>query len=512
VYAGILEGNTTALWIRRLNELNATRLPDTEDASLPFWSPDSRSLAFFAGGKLKKIDPSGGPAQTICDAGFFLGGTWSREGVILLGGSNRPISRVPPAGDAVQPLLKLDAAHKETSQGWPHFLPDGRHFVYTSTSVESGKVGIYVASLDSSQPRLLIENAASATYVFPGLLVFGRGRSLMAQAFDAAKLELSGEPFPVVDQVDNTRSSFAYSASSNGVLVYQHNQSAVTGSQPVWYNREGKRLSAAGEPRLYTQGSLSPDEKRFAAQIRDPNTRINDLWTLELASGILSRITSGTASKNTVYWSPDGREVLFSSSKSGVMNLFRKPAGGGDDRLVQASAKSIYPLGWLSDGSITFRSDNSFLRLSPSPGAKPETLFKSDHSIDELRVSPDGRWATYNSNETGRNEVYIVAFPSFTERRQVSNNGGAQGYWRKDGKELFYLSLNGNLVSVPLKPGPTLEPGIPKILFPTRLTVEPLYDQFAATGDGQRFLVIEPVETAATPFTIVLNWPAGLKK
>ena len=239
-----------------------------------------------------------------------------------------------------------------------------------------------------------------------------------------------------------------------------------------------------------------------------------DIWLLDLSSNILSRVTSDPANKDTVAWSPDGREILFSSNKSGTLNLYRKMVGGGDEQLIQASAEVVYPAEWLKDGSFLYMNfqGKSFYRLAPGAGSKPETLLKTEYLKDEPRVSPDGHWVSYNTNESGRWEVYIAAFPSFTERRQVSNNGGFQGYWRKDGNELFYLSLDGNLVSVPIKPGPALEAGIPKVLFPTRIPVQPTWDQFAVTGDGQRFLVLESIEGEAKPFTIVLNWPAAVRR
>jgi Tol biopolymer transport system component len=320
----------------------------------------------------------------------------------------------------------------------------------------------------------------------------------------------------VADQVGRAELTLnsIYSASPNGALVYRSEISAAADLQPAWYNREGKRLASVGEPRVYRQGALSPDEKRFAAQIVDPKVGTSDIWLLDLSSGILSRMTSDPANKDTVEWSPDGREILFSSNQTGVLNLYRKVVGGGDAQLIQASTEAVFPAEWLKDGSMTFMDLNgkSFYRLAPGGGSKPETLLKTEYMKDEPRVSPDGRWVAYNTNESGRWEVYIAAFPSFTERRQVSNNGGVQGYWRKDGKELFYLSLDGNLVSVPIKPGPTLENGIPKVLFPTRIPVQFNFDQFAVTGDGQRFLLLEAIESEAKPFTVVLNWPAAVKR
>jgi len=515
-YTGITSGAKTMLWLRRLDAVQAAALPGTEDSRLPFWSPDSRFIGYFANGKLRKIDANGGPPQILCDTPTFLGGTWNRDGIIVLGKTNGPLHQVTSAGGEPKPLLQLDTARKETGQGWPHFLPDGRHFLYASLSSEVGKGGIYLGSIGSQESRRLLDTVSNASFVSPGLLLFGRGRVLMAQQFDSGKLQLGGDPFPVADLVGRSEvtQNSIYSSSPDGALVYQSEISSAADLQPAWYDRSGKRLGSVGEPRIYRQGTLSPDEKRFAGQILDPRVGTYDIWLLDLTSGILSRMTSDPSTKDTVAWSPDGREILFGSNKSGILNLYRKVVGGGDEQLVQASAEAVYPAEWLKDGSFLYMSfqGKSFYRLPPGAGSKPETLLKTEYSKDEPRVSPDGHWVAYNTDESGRWEVYIASFPGFTERRQVSNNGGVQGYWRKDGKELFYLSLDGNLVSVPIKPGAALEAGIPKILFPTRVPVAPQWDQFAVTGDGQRFLVLESIEGEAKPFTIVLNWTAAARR
>jgi Tol biopolymer transport system component len=282
---------------------------------------------------------------------------------------------------------------------------------------------------------------------------------------------------------------------------------------PVWYDRHGKRLGTAGEPRRYLQFTLSPDERRIAAQVSDPRAGTSDLWVLELASGIFSRMTSDPADDDGAAWSPDGREIFYSSDKRGGRHsLYRKPVGGGDEHLVLAAEESTWAENWLEDGSFLFINQNgrSFYRI-PSGGGEPATLLKTEYFKDEPRVSPDGRWVAYNTGESGRWEVYVASFPSFTERRQVSNNGGVQGFWRKDGRELFYLALDGTMMSVPITPGPTVETGIPQALFATRVAVWQTRDQFAATGDGQRFLLLESTEVEAKPFVVLLNWPASLK-
>ena len=304
-------------------------------------------------------------------------------------------------------------------------------------------------------------------------------------------------------------------SSPNGVLVYQTDASSSTSVQPVWYGRDGKRLALAGPPRVYIQGVLSTDEKHFAAQIVDIVKGSSDIWLLDLTSGILSRITSGSGNKGTPVWSPDGREILFGFRTTSEVDVRRMTIGGGAEQLVQRSTRPVYPGAWLKDGSMLLLGESfgqSFFRITPGTGAEPETLLKTEYSKDGPRVSPDGRWIAYNTDESGRWEVYVAAYPSFTGRRQVSNNGGVQGYWRKDGKELFYLALDGSMVSVAIKPGPPLEAGIPEVLFPTRVRVQPFWDQFAVTGDGQRFLTLDSIETEAKPFTVVLNWPAVARK
>lgn len=509
-------GGKPLLWLRRMDAVQASFLPGTEDATLPFWSPDGRFVAYFANGRLQKVAADGGPPQTICDARGPLGGTWNSDGLIVFGIANQPLQLVSSSGGKPKQWIQLDAVRGETHQGWPHFLPDGAHFFYASFGKELRQSGTYIGSFDGQPPRRLLDTIANASFVSPGLLLFGRGQVMMAQPFDAGKLQLTDEPFAVVDLVGRSPGGRhnTYSSSSGGALVYRSDISSTTNLQPTWRGRDGKLLGTAGEPRPYRQAVLSPDQKWLAAQIVNTRVATSDIWLLELASGILSRMTSDPANKDTVAWSPDGREILFGSDKTGMMSLYRKPVGGGDEQLVHASTDRTYPAEWLKDGSFLFMGANgySFHRLAPGGGSKPATLLTTEFSMDEPRVSPDGRWVAYNTNESGTWEVYVAAFPSFTGRRQISNNGGVQGYWRKDGKELFYLSLDGSVVSVPINSGPVLEAGKPVVLFSSRVPVFPNFDQFAATADGQRFLLLESIDSAPNPFTIVLNWQAAAKR
>ena len=252
----------------------------------------------------------------------------------------------------------------------------------------------------------------------------------------------------------------------------------------------------------------------MAIQIYDPKTASGDIWILELRTGILSRVTAEPRSANTAEWSPDGRDLVYSSNRSGAYVLYRRVLGEARERAILPSMKDLYPSQWLRDGSLLLLNawGRSLLRLAPEEGAKPETLLSTNYSNDEARVSPDGRWVVYNSEESGRWEVYLASFPGFSQRRQVSNHGGVQGCWRRDGKELFYLGLDGAMNSVQVKTEPTLESGIPRRLFQTRIPVNAVWDQYAVTGDGQRFLMFEEPESGARTFGLILNWPVLVKK
>ena len=503
-------GLNSILWLRRLDQPQPTPLTRTEAALLPFWSPDSRFIAYVSRDQLKTVSAAGGTPQVVCLVPVlerFNGGTWSPHGFIVYG-TDKGLYRVQATGGEPKPVLALDKTRGETRQTWPHFLPDGRRFLYTSLGGE--RPGVYLGSIDSQETTRILDHASNVNWVSPGLLLFGRGRTLLAQPFDADTGKLSGTPFRVSDPVARFASKTVFSSSPNGTLVYVTESAVVL--LPTWYDRNGKRLGSVGSPYLYWQVTLSPDEKVLAAHVMDPKDRKSDIWLLDLASGILSRQTSDSSSKDTAVWSPDGREILFSSNRSGVMQLYNKPVGGGEDRLVYGSTQSVYPGEWLRDGSFLFLNDNglSFLRLHPGNGAKVETLLKTDYSKDGPHVSPDGNWVVYNTDESGRWEVYLATFPAFTGRRQISANGGVQGVWRKDGRELFYLSLEGELLSVPIKPGLSPEPGVPKVLFRTRIPVAAQLDQFAATADGQRFLVLESQEGASRPLTVVVDWQAEM--
>jgi DNA-binding winged helix-turn-helix (wHTH) protein/Tol biopolymer transport system component len=519
VFAGVDSDGKERLWFRSLDSLTSRLLPGTEGAFAPFWSPDSRFVAFFADGKLKKIDVTGGTPLKLCDAPCPCGGgTWSRDGIILyvIDAKDGVLYRVPAAGGEPKVVRQLDASRQETTFLMPQFLPDGRHFIYLSGSRSAdGVVGhICLGSLDSQEVKILISRLSNATYAPPGFLIYGQHGMLLAQPFDVSKLRLAGEPFSVAEQVATSPGgAFSwFSTSENGVLVYRAVSSKM--SQLAWYGRDGSRLGPVGEPGMYDVISMSPDDTHLAVQFRTPETTNYDIGTLEVSTGIFFRQTFDPNEDVSAVWSPDGRELIFSSDRRGdeKYDLYRKTVGGGVEVPILESNEGKFAQQWLKDGSILFASANAFYRLPPAGERKPVLLYKTKFFKNAARVSSDGHWVAYQSRESGRWEVYIAAFPAFTEKRPVSTGGGRQPLWRKDGKELLYLSPDGKMMSVDVKGGARLETGVPRILFQYPVRMDNNGQQYSVTGDGKRFIFAEPVEEGSKPFTVVLNWTAGLKR
>ena len=516
--------------LRSMDSLAARPLPGTEEGTYSFWSPDSRFLAFFAGGKLKKIDVAGGPAQTLCDTSG-VGGAWTRDGVIIFGRPSGGLQRVAAEGGVPAPVTSLDASRQENAHLAPRFLPDGRHFLYLVRSTQREQNGIYVGSLDAkpeAQPRQRhVETDTQAEYVpdrrgGPGYLLFLREATLMAQPFDPAGLRLTGSAVPVAEQVGAVPYLATFSASTNGTLAYR---SGAFSTQLAWFDREGRPLGPVGPLGDHRDPALSPDQQRVAFSRHDAGTA--DIWLLELARGAASRFTFHPALDSSSVWSPDGRRIVFASQRDGPGNLYVKLASGaGGEELLLKSAEQMWPVDWSSDGrfvlyvSVGPKSAEDLWVLPAAEGGagpegaprKPVPFAQTQFRERQGAFSPDGRWIAYISDESGRGEVYVQASPGAASgasgKWQVSTTSGANPRWRPDGKELFYIA-GRKMMTVDVKTaGSSFERGVPRPLFDVRTVFTPAVgNHFAVSQDGRRFLINGPAEeTAVTPITVVMNW------
>jgi Tol biopolymer transport system component len=519
-FVAIVQGKRS-LFVRSMASLQAQPLPGTDDAHFPFWSADSRYIGFFSNNKLKKIEAGGGPIQTLCDAQSPYGGTWSAEGVILISLDTKGINRVPAAGGTPTPVLPLDESRKELAQAWPYFLPDGRHFLYQSWNGRSDSSALCVAAIDGSDRKLLLTADSSPAYAAGGYLLFARGTTLMGQSFDIRALKLTGDPFPVVEQIgyNYSNSNSTVSVSATGAMAYLAN--TTMDRELVWFDRSGKRQETVGPAADINDIVLSPDGKRLAMQrLVDTNS---DIWLMDLSRGVPSRFTFDAATEDNPVWSPDGSEIVFSSGAGNadvLLNLYKKPATGvGNPQMLLQTDLAKEATDWSRDGRfIIFHvSDqkNAFdIWILPLFGdGKPYPFLQTQFEESQAHFSPDGHWIAYTSNETGRNEVYVQTFPQSGGKWLVSSGGGAQPHWRGDGKELFYIAPDRTLIAVDVNAGATFETGAPKPLFGTQVNAYNAPNRYVVAPDGQRFLINSAAgEVNQTPITVVLNWTSGLKR
>jgi len=519
-FVALNPGGARVLWVRPLDSPSAQPLPGTEGACYPFWSPDSRFLGFFAGGKLKKIDASGGAPQTLADAQNGLGGSWSREGLILFAPSPQdPIHQVSSSGGASAAVTERAGSPVEISHRWPFFLPDGRHFLYLARNAQPEKSAIYVGSVQSKERKLLVNAESNVAYALPGFLLYCRERTLLAQPFDPSGLRLSGEAFPVGERVQYfvNDASAAFSVSDNGVLVYQAGTAAGE-SQLAWFDRSGKQLETVGAPADYTEPRLSRDGRRVAVGISDSQGR-GDLWLYDFARRTPTRFTFDPARDFASVWSPDDSRIVFCSVRKGPADIYQKilDGTGGVEALLASDAYKI-PNDWSPDGRfIAFQmvDPTAKTRLDLwlfSVSDRKATLFLQTESNERsARFSPDGRWMAYVSDESGKDEVYVQPFPGTGRRWQVSTAGGRHPTWRGDGRDLVYLEPPNKLMAVEVRTEAAFAAGMPKLLFEPRM--KPLVQrQFDVSSDGNRFLInLALEEGASAPVTLVQNWTAGLK-
>jgi eukaryotic-like serine/threonine-protein kinase len=522
-FVGVDEKGGTLLYVRALDSLAAQPLSGTDGAVYPFWSPDSRSIGFFGNGKLKRIEAAGGQPVTLADAAVARGGSWNRDGVIIYTPTPpSPIFRISASGGEPTAITSIDFARGEFSRLFPQFLPDGRHYLYFSPANQKpGTRIVGIGSLDSAENKQLLNVDFTAVYAPPGYLLFRRETTLMAQRFDAGKLELSGDPFPVAEQVgiDGLSYQTLASASDNGVLAYQSVGAGDT--RLVWFDRQGKQLGVVGPPGDYSGLALSPDDKRLAFQQVDPDTGNVDIWLTEFTGGSFSRFTFEPIVEFSPVWSPDGSRIAFAVVE-GPPNLFQKlSSGAGEVVPLFKSPIGKLPSDWSGDGrfiicetvGLTTRWDLWVLSLNGE--SKFEMFLETPNDERRACFAPSGRWIAYESDESGKTEVYVRSFPASGARWQVSAGGGSQPRFARDGKELFYISADRKIMAAPVKTdGVGFESSAPRALFETHILMKDRPgNQFVVTSDGQRFLINSTIAaTWGSPISVVINWmPEGKK-
>ena len=528
-FAGVT-GGRAQLFLRGLDGLTSQPIAGTDGAALPFWSPDSRWIGFFAAGKLRKVEVSGGPVTTLCEAGTSGGGTWNRDGVVLFTTLGFGIMRVSSAGGEAALLMAYDRSQLEWNYTAPSFLPDGQHFVFNISSARREVSGVYLGSLAGSLKRQLLNTQEAALLVTSARpedasLIFAREGALIAQRFDLRQLALAGEPVAIADRVGRVANTFRanFSASSTGVLVYDPSPRRQV-KQFAWLDRRGQRLPAPGFEGGWSGVWLSPDETRVAVD-RAGDADVRDVWVHDIASGRTSRFTFDTADDVQPTWSPDGSRIAWGSNREGTFNLYEKAASGaGQDTMLLKTPLLKVPTDWSLDGRfiVFYLIDPKTRRdvwVLPLTGDRTPFAFAQGPGNETGgRISPDGRWLAYSSDETGAWEIYVESFPAGGGRQQVSAPGGVGPHWRRDGRELFYYASDGKLMAMAVKgstePGAGFEAGPPTPLFEFHSgsglqTVAP----YSASADGQRFLVnLLADESKGEPLVAIVNWAAALSR
>ena len=513
------------LWVRPLDSGSAQLLPGTEDAFAPFWSPDSRSLGFFAAGKLKKIDASGGSLETLnSSVSLGFGGTWNQDGIILFSPARGAgIQRVSSTGKDGIPVTSPSESLNEFMHMWPSFLPDGNHFLYVARTSSSDKMDqVYVSSLDGINPTPLFTASSNVIYAAPGYLLFWREGTLRAQRFDAERLQIMGEALSVATGVrfDATTLSGLFSASQNGLLTYRAGSLQARLSQLVWFDRVGQKLDTVGEPDNYYFPRLSHNGRQVAVDVSDLQNN-GDIWLYELSRPIASRFTFDPANDSLPMWSPDDSQIVFSSTRRNrLADLYQKPTGGtGNAEVLLSDEDLTAPSDWSRDGNFIAVNRglvgvNSDLWVFSIQEQEFTPFVATPFRESDGRFSPDGKWMVYVSDESGQPEIYVQPFPGPGGKLRVSTSGGSMPSWSHDGRELFFIAPDKSLMRAGIKHGPELEIEVPQPLFVTQIKHKLDYPlQYDVSPDGQRFLINTLLEQEdATSITLILNWFEELKR
>ena len=504
-------GTTETIWVRSLDQVEPRELPGTDNPNDLFWSPDSRFIGFqdVGEGKLRKVDVTGAPPQTLTDlTSPMLGASWSPEGVIIFSadlGGGREIHKVSSAGGTTAPVTDPDDG---LGGAYPRFLPDGRHFLFHARS--DGVFSIRVGSLDSPESAVLVENGSMPALTESGYLLFVRDSVLMAQPFDAGSLEVSGESFPVIDQVaaSTANGHAGYDVSNDGVLVYRGE--VADPPRPIWFDRAGRPMDSADQAAGFNHFQASPARDRLAVFFE------GDVWLVDLERGSNSRFTFDAAPDQYPVFSPDGEQIVFTSNREGWA-LYRKAANSiGDEELVAEGVRAA--TSWSPDGRYILyntppseETNNDVMILDLSSGESApfvQTPFDERHAA----FSPDGKWIAYISNESGRFEVYVQPAPEVevSGKWQVSVDGGHMPRWRRDGREIYFVSPDATLMVAEVGGGVTFDHDVPKPMF--RPNIVNVFNRYAVTDNGERFLFRSlPVGVGMPTLTVVMNWFEELK-
>ncbi len=526
------------LWIRAIDSLTAQPLPGTEGGTWPYWSPDSRQIAYSVSGKLMKVDANGGPPQTLCALNgptiLSRGGAWNADGTIVFSRGPGPLFKMASTGGEPVPITKVEAPAE--AHVFPSFLPDGRHILfYKDATGNAEKSGIFATTLDGDDSTRVLDADSGAIYdAVARKLLFVRQGTLLAQSFDPDSLKLSGEPEPVAERVEAALvpGVVAFSLADNGTLVYGVGPVDAAGLQITWVDRQGKAIGTIAPAANYRGLSLSPDGKRVAAHRHDGNG--GDIWLTDTERGVTSRFTFDASQENaSPLWSPDGSRIAFTSRRAGKWGIYIKPANQTveEEKVIDAPEAAIIPMSWSPDGNaIVYEvltggiSSGDQWQVSLSGDRKAVPLLQTPFQESHAQISPDGRWLAYYSTENGPPEVFVQSYPPGAGKWQISVSGGIYPRWSRDSHELFFMNAPtaGKMMAVDVRTnGATLERGTPRELFNTSYVNlahpggAPAYHTFDVTADGQRFLMPLPPsnrDPEKRQIAVVLNWAATLSK
>ena len=527
VFVAQAKGSPPQLWLRELGSAESHPLEGTQNGYAPFWSPDCRWIGFFSDGKLKKMEATGGPVEALWDAPLGRGGAWNRDGLILFAPNvSQPLYEIAAAGGPAKPVTYMDPSRQEVTQRWPVFLPDGKHYLFFVRAANQAATGIYAGSLGSDQHTLIVSSSTNGVYAEPGYLLFVRGDVLMAQPFDAKRMEVSGEAVAVAGGVTaSLPTNFGFfSVSQTGALVYS-SVSLELKRGLYWYDRQGKQLSMLGTPEYSSYPELSPDGKRLALRLFTQPGGNFEIWAYDLARGVHARESFSALTAFAPVWSPEGQQLAYSHGAPGIsgdhMYLLNVGGTGKEELIEQPFLESLanYPTSWSPNGDYLLfdrqdKSGKTSVWVLPKGSRKPYPVVETQFNAQAGRFSPDGQWVAYVSNDSGKDEVYVMPFPGPGAREQVSAGGGSQPRWRKDGRELFYLSADAKMMAADVTTDTkTFRAGALKTLFALSGVAGVPGQLYDVTPDGQKFIAVQDlVHTSTAPLTLVVNWDAELKK